>query len=435
MKKLLATAFLALTFYASNAQEINFVEYDLENGLHVILHQDNSAPVVSTSVMYLVGSKEEDKGKTGFAHFFEHVLFTGSKNIKEGEWDKIVNANGGFYNANTGHDRTYYFNNFPSNKLELTLWIESERMLHPIITEKAIKTQQEVVKEEKRLRENQPYGNLFNVVSENLFKVHPYNNFIIGSMDDLSSASVDYYLEFNKKFHVPNNAALVVAGDIDIEKTREMIKKYFSDIPRGIDIPRDYPMEEEITSAIKVESFDKNIQIPAYLLGYRTPGHNEREAYVMEMISIYLSSGQSSKLYKRIVDENKLALQISSQNLSLEDYGVYFIFSLPMGDTTMETILSEIDSEIELMQTDLISEKDFQKIQNIIENRFVSSNSTMSGIGNSLAHNYFFHDSTNHINTELDIYKSISKEEIRMVAKKLLGKNQRLELKYLPENE
>ena len=435
MKKILATALLALSFYASNAQEINFVEYDLENGLHVILHKDNSAPVISTSVMYLVGSKEEDKGKTGFAHFFEHVLFTGSKNIKEGEWDKIVNANGGSYNANTGHDRTYYYNNFPSNKLELTLWIESERMLHPIITEKAIKTQQEVVKEEKRLRENQPYGNLYQVVSDNLFKVHPYNNFIIGSMDDLSSATVDYYLEFNKKFHVPNNAVLVIAGDIEIENTKEMVKKYFSDIPRGIDIPRDYPVEEEITNAIKIESFDKNIQIPAYLLGYRTPGHNEREAYVMEMISIYLSGGQSSKLYKRIVDEEKLALQISSQNLSLEDYGVYFIFSLPMGETTMKTIVSEIDEEIELMQTDLISDKDFQKIQNIIENRFVSSNSTVAGIGNSLAHNYFFHDSTNHINTELDIYKSISKEEIREVAKRLLGKNQRLELKYLPENE
>tara|TARA_B100000614_G_C14525103_1_gene484199 strand:+ start:280 stop:1587 length:1308 start_codon:yes stop_codon:yes gene_type:complete len=435
MKKILTQLFLVLGFFASNAQEIDFVEYDLENGLHVILHQDNSAPVISTSVMYLVGSKEEDKGKTGFAHFFEHVLFTGSKNIKEGEWDKIVNANGGFYNANTGHDRTYYFNNFPSNKLELTLWIESERMLHPIITEKAIKTQQEVVKEEKRLRENQPYGNIFQVVSENLFKVHPYNNFIIGSMEDLSTASIDYYLEFNKKFHVPNNAALVVAGDIDIEKTKEMIKKYFSDIPRGIDVPREYPMEEEITSTIKVESFDKNIQIPAYLLGYRTPGHNEREAYVLEMISIYLSSGQSSRLYKRIVDEKKLALQISSQNLSLEDYGIYFIFSLPMGDTKMDTIVSEIDSEIELMQTDLISDKDFQKIQNIIENRFVSSNSTVAGIGNSLAHNYFFHDTTNHINTELDIYRSISKEEIREVAKRLLGKNQRLELKYLPQNE
>ena len=155
----------------------------------------------------------------------------------------------------------------------------------------------------------------------------------------------------------------------------------------------------------------------------------------MEMISIYLSGGESSKLYKRIVDEKKFALQIASQNLSLEDYGMYFIFSLPMGETDMETIINEIDSEIEKMQTDLISDKDFQKIQNIIENRFVSSNSTVAGIGNSLAHNYFFHDSTNHINTELDIFKSISKEEIREVAQRLLGKNQRLELKYLPENE
>ena len=134
MRNIFTIALTTISFIALNSQQIEFVEYDLDNGLHVILHQDNSAPVVSTSVMYLVGSKEEDKGKTGFAHFFEHVLFTGSKNIKEGEWDKIVNANGGFYNANTGHDRTYYFNDFPSNKLELTLWIESERMLHPIIT-------------------------------------------------------------------------------------------------------------------------------------------------------------------------------------------------------------------------------------------------------------------------------------------------------------
>jgi len=435
MKKILISGLLLMCYINANSQKIEFVEYDLDNGLHVILHKDNSAPVISTSVMYLVGSKEEKEGRTGFAHFFEHVLFTGSKNIKEGEWDKIVNSNGGFYNANTGHDRTYYYNNFPSNKLELTLWIESERMLHPIITDKAIETQQEVVKEEKRLSENRPYGNLFQVVSENLFKVHPYKSFIIGSMEDLDSASVEDYQEFNEKFHVPNNAVLVIAGDIEIENTKILIEKYFGEIPKGIDIPRDYPEEEDINTAIKVESFDQNIQIPAYVLGYRTPGHNEREAYVLEMISIYLSGGESSKLYKKMVDEKKLALQISSQNLSLEDYGVYFIFTLPMGDTSMENIISEIDDEIKLLQESLISDYDMEKIQNIIENRFVSSNSTVAGIGNSLAHYYFFHDSTNVINTEIEVYKSITKEEIRDVAKQLLGKNQRLELKYLPQSE
>ena len=301
MKKILISGLLLICYINANAQKIEFVEYDLDNGLHVILHKDNSAPVISTSVMYLVGSKEEKEGRTGFAHFFEHVLFTGSKNIKEGEWDKIVNSIGGLYNANTGHDRTYYYNNFPSNKLELTLWIESERMLHPIITDKAIETQQEVVKEEKRLSENRPYGNLFQVVSENLFKVHPYKSFIIGSMEDLDSASVEDYQEFNEKFHVPNNAVLVIAGDIEIENTKILIEKYFGEIPKGIDIPRDYPEEEDINTAIKVESFDQNIQIPAYVLGYRTPGHNEREAYVLEMISIYLSGGESSKLYKKMV--------------------------------------------------------------------------------------------------------------------------------------
>ena len=433
MKKILLTLILFLGLNNIYAQKIDFIEYDLENGLHVILHKDNSAPVISTSVMYLVGSKEEKEGRTGFAHFFEHVLFTGSKNIKEGEWDKIVNSNGGFYNANTGHDRTYYYNNFPSNKLELTLWIESERMLHPIITDKAIKTQQEVVKEEKRLSENRPYGNLFQVVSENLFQVHPYKSFIIGSMEDLDAASVEDYQEFNEKFHVPNNAALIIAGDIDINNTKKLVEKYFSEIPRGKDIPRDYPMEQEINSTIKVESYDQNIQIPAYVLGYRTAGHNEREAYIMEMISIYLSGGESSKLYKNLVDDKKMALQISSQNLSLEDYGVYFIFALPMGEVSMENIVDEIDNEINSLQTDLISDYDMQKIQNIIENRFVSSNSTVAGIGNSLAHYYFFHDNTNVINTEIDIYKSITKQEIRDAAKRLLGKNQRLELKYLPK--
>ena len=254
-------------------------------------------------------------------------------------------------------------------------------------------------------------------------------------MEDLDSASVEDYQEFNEKFHVPNNAVLVIAGDIEIENTKILIEKYFGEIPKGINIPRDYPEEEDINTAIKVESFDQNIQIPAYVLGYRTPGHNEREAYVLEMISIYLSGGESSKLYKKMVDEKKLALQISSQNLSLEDYGVYFIFTLPMGDTSMENIISEIDDEIKLLQESLISDYDMEKIQNIIENRFVSSNSTVAGIGNSLAHYYFFHDSTNVINTEIEVYKSITKEEIRDVAKQLLGKNQRLELKYLPQSE
>ena len=172
MKKILATAFLVLTFNASNAQEINFVEYDLDNGLHVILHQDNRAPVITTAVSYHVGSKDEEEGRTGFAHFFEHLLFEGTKNIEVGQWFKIVEANGGSNNAYTSDDQTYYYEVFPSNKLELSLWMESERMLHPIIRqEDRITLQEGVVKEEKNFRlRNAPYGALLFAVRSNLYK-------------------------------------------------------------------------------------------------------------------------------------------------------------------------------------------------------------------------------------------------------------------------
>ncbi len=213
MKKVLFTL-ITLICFNLNSQSVNFQEFDLDNGLHVILHKDNSAPVVVTSVMYHIGAKDEDPDKTGFAHFFEHLLFEGTKNIERGQWDIIVNSNGGRYNANTSPDRTYYYEVFPSNKLEIALWLESERMLHPKVSQLGIETQNEVVKEEKRLSENQPYGKLREVISENLFKVHPYKGTVIGKMEHLDSATEEDYKNFNKKYHIPNNAVLVVAGGI-----------------------------------------------------------------------------------------------------------------------------------------------------------------------------------------------------------------------------
>ena len=188
MKKHLLSAFSML--FASSllfAQEVVFEEYDLDNGLHVILHRDNSAPVVTTSVMYHVGSKDEDPQKTGFAHFFEHLLFEGTKNIERGEWDKIVSANGGSGNANTFLDRTYYYETFPSNSLEVGLWLESERLMHPIIGQVGVDTQKEVVQEERRLRvDNSPYGAFFEELLKNLYSKHPYRWGVIGSLDHLA---------------------------------------------------------------------------------------------------------------------------------------------------------------------------------------------------------------------------------------------------------
>ena len=418
------------------AQSISFEEYDLDNGLHVILHQDNNAPVVTTSVMYHVGAKDEQPDRTGFAHFFEHLLFEGTENIERGQWFSIVTENGGTNNANTTDDRTYYYEVFPSNNLELGLWMESERMLHPIINQIGVETQNEVVKEEKRLRvDNQPYGKFLENVKKNLFRKHPYRWTTIGEMEHLDAATLDEFLAFNKKFYVPNNAVLVVAGDIDIASTKKMVQDYFGDIPRGADIERNYEKDEPITETISATAYDSNIQIPAVINAYRTPGFSERESRVLDMISTYLSDGPSSKLYKKLVDEKKMALQTGAFNISQEDYSMYVIFGLPLGDNTLDDLVSEMDEEIVKIQGQLISERDYQKLQNKIENGFVNSNASIEGIANSLARYYMLYDDTNLINTEIDIYRSITREEIKDVANKYLNPNQRLVLEYLPETK
>ncbi len=433
---LLCILFIMAMGHFTNAQEVAFEEYDLDNGLHVILHQDNTAPVVTTAVMYHVGSKDEDPEKTGFAHFFEHLLFEGTKNIERGEWDKIVASNGGSGNANTFLDRTYYYETFPSNSLEVGLWLESERLLHPIIGQVGVDTQKEVVQEERRLRvDNSPYGAFFEVLLKNLYKKHPYRWGVIGSLDHLASATLDDFKNFNKTYYVPNNGVLVVAGDIDVAKTKKMISDYFGPIPRGADIQRNQIVEDPIVNTIQTKYYDPNIQIPAILLAYRTPGQAERDAYVIDMISTYLSDGESSKLYKKLVDEKKIALQIFSVPISAEDYSSYVVGGLPVGENSIQDIKNEIDAEILKVQTDLISEKDYQKLQNKFENNYVNANSSISGIANSLADNYMLRGDTNLINTQIDIYRSITREEIREVAKKYLKVNQRVELEYLPEQK
>ena len=435
--KNLINIFLTLLTISTYSQSVDFEKYTLENGLDVILHQDNSAPVVVTSVMYHVGAKDEDADKTGFAHFFEHLLFEGTKNIDGGYggWNQIINSNGGTFNANTTADRTYYYEIFPSNKLEIGLWLESERMLHPVVSQKGINTQNEVVKEEKRLGETQPYGKLIEVVSENLFEVHPYKGTVIGKMEHLDAATEEDYKKFNKKFHVPNNAVLVVAGDIEVDKTLELVKKYFGDIPRGKDVERNFPKEKPITESKRVKAYDKNIQIPAYVLAYRTPPQNERDSWVLNMISTYLSDGESSKLFKKIVDEKKMALAVQAINLSQEDYGIYIVFSLPMGEKTFDEMNKEIDEEIYKIQNELISERDFEKIRNKIESQFVSSNASFEGIASSLATYHMLYDDVNLINDQIDIYMSITREEMRDVANKYLNTNQRIEVEYLPNEK
>ena len=418
---------------AVSAQKVAFEEYNLDNGLHVILQNDPSAPVVITSVMYHVGAKNENPERTGFAHFFEHLLFEGTENIKRGEWFKIVTGNGGTNNANTTEDRTYYYEVFPSNNLELGLWMESERMLHPVINQIGVDTQNEVVKEEKRLRyDNSPYGQLIPQVKKNMFKNHPYRWTTIGSMEHLDAAKLEEFQAFNKKFYIPNNAVLVVVGDFKADQAKEWIQKYFGGIKKGAAIERETFVEKPITETIKAKFEDPNIQIPMVVAAYRTPSMKTRDARVLDFISTILSDGKSSRLYKKIVDDKKMALQIGAFSYSQEDYGTYILYGLPQAPSTSENILTEIDSEIVKLQTELISDKELKKLQNKYENQYVNSNATIEGMAENLATFHMLYKDVNLINTEIEMYRTITPEEIRAVAKKYLNPNQRLVLDYVP---
>lgn len=436
MKKGVLYALLTTAALPALAQKVAYTEYKLKNGLGVVLHQDKSAPVVAVSVMYHVGSKDEQTNRTGFAHFFEHLLFEGSKNIKRGEFFKIVSAGGGQNNANTTQDRTFYYEVFPSNQLETGLWLESERMLHPVINEIGVKTQNEVVKEEKRLRvDNQPYGNFLAEVMKRLFTKHPYNWVTIGSLEHLDAATLKEFQDFNKKYYVPNNAVLVIAGDIDIAKTKKLVEAYFGEIPQGKPVVRTKITDLPITKQIVDTAYDSNIQIPAIVTAYRVPGMTSKESNMLSMASSVLSAGSSSRMFKKMVDDKKNSLQVGSFSYSLEDYGAYFMYALPNGETPLDTLLKDMDDEIAKLQTTLISEEEFKKLQNQYENEYVDKNNRMLGVAENLADGYTFYKNTNQVNTELDEIRKITRQDIQNVAKKYLNRNQRVLLYYLPKKD
>ncbi|MGC6480309.1 MAG: M16 family metallopeptidase [Flavobacteriaceae bacterium] len=420
-----------------SAQTIAFEEYDLPNGLHVILHEDHTAPVVVTAVMYHVGSKDEDTSKTGFAHFFEHLMFEGTKNIERGEWFNIVSANGGQNNANTTQDRTYYFEVLPSNKLGLALWLESERMLHPVINQIGVDTQNEVVKEEKLQKENQPFGKLPNVISKHLYNKHPYRWTPIGKIEHLDAATLDDFKAFRDKFYVPNNAVLVVAGDFDPVKTKKMIADYFGPIPKGAPVKRVDIEEDPITETIVVEA-KENPQgsPPGYVFSYRTPGKKtlHRDIYVLDLIAAHLGGSQTSKLHKKMVDQDQSAFMVNASHQVQEDYSLFYIMCIPQGSKPYEELKEQVDQEIADLQQNLISERELQKLLNRVSVGYIQlKGMSVSSIASFLAEAYTIGRDTNLVNTELDIYQSITREDIQRVAQTYLNSNQRLELQYLPK--
>lgn len=417
----------------AQGSQINFERYELKNGLKVILHQDNSTPIVTVSVMYHVGSKNENPERTGFAHFFEHLLFEGSENIGRGEYTNYVQSAGGSLNANTSWDRTYYYEILPSNQFELGLWLESERMLQAVVDEKGVETQREVVKEERRERvDNQPYGSLAEETFKAAYQEHPYRWPIIGSMEHLDNATEADYKQFYEDFYTPNNAILSIAGDIDIADAKKLVRKYFGGIPKGKPAYRPSIVEPPLTKERRDTVYD-NIQLPAVIQAYRIPAQGTEDYYAIKMLSTLLSQGKSSRLYRTLVDEQQKAFQVANIPLDLEDPGLSINFGIANVGVNSADLEAAMDVEVEKIRTELITDEELQKLRNQVENNFVSSNTTMAGIASSLATYEMFFGDANLINTEIDRYMAVTKEDIRRVAKKYFHKGNRVVLHYLPQ--
>ncbi|MDI9337141.1 MAG: pitrilysin family protein [Alphaproteobacteria bacterium] len=416
--------------------QIKFEKYSLPNGLTVILHQDQSVPVVAVTTLYHVGSKNEDTARTGFAHFFEHLLFEGSKYIKRGEFDKYVTKAGGELNANTSQDRTFYYELLPSNQVNLGLWLESERMYEANILQEGVNTQREVVKEEKRQRvDNQPYGSFLDQVLSHSFKVSPYRWSPIGSIEHLNKASLDEFIAFYKKFYVPNNCVLSIAGDFDIPSIKKQIELYFGPIPKGsLPIDRVFVKEPPLGKEVRDTVYD-NIQLPAVMQCFRGPSQKSSEYYAFQILSTLLAGGESSRLNKEVKEKRQLAVYMGSFPYLNEEEGLVINFGIAnfgVNPFLMEHAMDSISMDL---QTNLVSDRELTKVKNQIKTQLVNSKSTMAGIAEDLANNEVYFGDANLINTQLDKINAVTAQDIQQLANKYLNNNNRVVLYYLPKSQ
>jgi zinc protease len=433
---LLTLLFVPGMIVFAGPDKIEFEEYTLDNGLHVILHQDHSTPIVSVSVMYHVGSKNETPDRTGFAHFFEHLMFEGTKNIARGEYSEIVEKAGGTLNANTSNDRTYYYEILPSNQLELGLWLEAERMLHARVDSIGIATQKDVVIEEKKQRyDNRPYGDILIQTMKRAYKKHPYQWTTIGDAEHIRAAEDNEFKEFYDMFYVPNNAVLVIAGDFDKAQAKKWVNKYYSTIPKGTkEIRRPEPNEPPLGGEVRDTVFDQ-IQLPAIIQAYRTPAYGSEDYFAVDLLAKMLSGGQSSRLHKKLVDEKQLALAVNLFPLPFEHPSVALTFALPNMGIDPQKLETEMDKEIEAVKSGDIDDREFQKLKNQIKSEFVNSSARLSGRANALARYYTYFKNTDLVNTEIDKFMAVTKEDIKAAANKYLTKDNRVVLYYLPESQ
>lgn len=419
---------------STQTAKIEFEEFDLPNGLHVILHKDNTNPIVSVDIWYHVGAKDEDPGRTGFAHLFEHMMFQGSGNVKKTEHFNYIQNAGGTLNGTTNQDRTNYFETAPSNQLELLLWLESDRMSTLQVTQENFDNQREVVKEEKRQRyDNVPYGSRWGEMMKRLFKGQTYEWIPIGSMEDLNSADLNYAQEFYRKYYSPDNAVLVISGDIEYDNARMLAGKYFGDLKPAKTVKRRYPELIYNQGEVKDVIYD-NVQLPAVYIGYKIPGTTSKDIQELELLSMIMGDGRSSRLYRDIVYDKKSAKSAGSFIWDNEIGGMFIVTATAFKNTNADSLLADITRIAESFAAEPVTDKELEKAKNSIENDYISNMQTIMGKADALASYWTFHKNTGLINTMVNEYLAITKEDIMNAAKKYLTNDNRVVLTYLPKN-
>lgn len=399
---------------------LGFEEYDLPNGLHVILSPSHTVPLVSVNLWYHIGSKDEDPKRTGFAHLFEHMMFQGSRHVKKAEHFRYVQNAGGTLNATTNQDRTNYFETLPSSQLELALWLESDRMLALDVTEENFENQRAVVKEERRQRyDNQPYGTVYENILQRVFPTSGYHWATIGSMMHLDDAVLEEVQAFHKYFYVPNNASLAIVGDFKREETMGLIERYFGNIPKGAPITRRSQEIAPLPKQVRHVIYD-NVQLPAVYIAFQAEPAFSEEEYQLDIISDALGRGRSSRLYKDLVYNQKIAKEVQAFNMSHEKAGLFLISAITQLGIDPTVVERALWNNLEEVRRTAISEQELEKIKNKFETAHVRGLTEVGARADLLQRAYAFRKDTSLANAELVRFLQVTAEDARRAAERFL---------------
>jgi zinc protease len=435
---LILAATVAVGAQQRPALSVPYTQFKLPNGLNVILHRDTSVPVVSVNVWYHVGSGNERPGRTGFAHLFEHVMFEGSMHVPEGAFDTWLEAAGGNNNGSTTSDRTNYYEDLPSNALELALFLESDRMGF-LLDDKApdkINGQRDVVKNEKRQSvDNQPYGQAFIELGTMMYPAgHPYSWSTIGSMEDLTAASFEDVARFFRTYYVPSNASLVIAGDIDVANTRKLVEKWFSDVPAGKPVPP-LSVPTPVLDGVKKKTITDRVQLPRLYLAWHTPALLKPGDAEMDVVSNLLTGGKNSRLYKRLVYELQIAQDVQAFQQSQGLSSSFVIMTTARPGQSLDKIQAVIDEELDKLHAAAPEAREVTRAINQIEANFLRSMERVggfSGKANQLNSYYKAVGEPDYFQKDLDRYRSLTPADIKAAIDKYLPKDRRAELSVVP---